>query len=265
MTPARKTPTLASWRPGDSNSWLAELTAALAPAGLNCVGVVSAARYDAAAPPQFAVERLHAGARSVVVVGSGGRAHWQQFLAHVAADPPARLARSSHPLDDFCAAVFARLGSLVDGCRLIFPTPGAPAGFDFMRLAELAGLGAQSELGTLVSQRFGPWFGLRAAIYTPLALDDSPLARNLCHGCAAPCRVACPVSAVGPAFDWRRCVDERLRAGAGCRSRCFARLACVVAPAEAYDSLELTYHYDRVEGRRQLCAHFGVIDEAGPG
>ena len=85
------------------------------------------------------------------------------------------------------------------------------------------------------------------------------------HGCPAPCRGACPVGAVDAVFAWRRCVDERLRAGSGCRSRCHARLACVVGIEHAYDDLELSYHYDRTEGRRRLCALFGVADEAGPG
>ena len=240
--------------------WLEELGAALLPSGLNHLGVVSRARYDAAAPPAFAAERLHAGTRAVVVLGSGGRAHWEQFLAYVAEDPIARLARTPDPLDDFCASLFARWVPLTAGCRVIFPTAGAPAGFDFMRLAELAGLGAPSELGTLVSERFGPWLGLRAAIYTPRDLEDSPPARRLCDGCAAPCRAACPVGAVAASFDWRRCVDERLRPGSGCRARCISRSACIVAPEEAYDELEITYHYDRNEGRRRLCARFGVAD-----
>jgi epoxyqueuosine reductase QueG len=242
--------------------WLRALRAALEPSGLNHVGVVSRARYDAAAPAELAGERLWPGTRSVVVIGSGGGAHFDRFLAHVAADPVARLARSSHPLDDFCAFEIARLGPLGDGCRAIFPSLG---GFDFMRLAELAGLGAPSEIGTLVSERFGPWFGLRVALFTPHALDDSPPARRLCDGCHAPCRAACPVAAVGPRFDWRRCVDERLRAASSCRDRCHSRRACVVAPEAAYDALELTYHYDRTIGRRRLCERFGVRDEAGPG
>jgi epoxyqueuosine reductase len=242
---------------------LAALQAALAPSGLNHLGVVSAARFDTAAPPALATARLHPGTRAVVVVGSGGRVHWERFLAHVAEDPRARLARTHHPLDDFTAWVFARLP--LPGCRVIFPTASAPPGFDFMRLAELSGLGTPGEIGTLVSERFGPWFGLRAAIFTPAPLPDSPPPRRMCEGCAAPCRAACPVSAVGEQFDWRRCVDERLRAGSGCRMRCHARLACIVAPEEAYDELELAYHYDRTEGRRQLCARFAIPDESGPG
>src|SRR5262245_5457091 len=145
--------------------FLQELSGGVAPEGLNHVGVVAAARYDAAVPARFAVETMHPGTRSIVVLGSGGRLHWDRCLSYVKADPLARRARNPHPLDSFCAAVMEGLG--LSGCRIVYPTRAI--GFDFMRLAELAGLGAPSELGILVSERFGPWFALRAAIYTPLA------------------------------------------------------------------------------------------------
>jgi hypothetical protein len=35
----------------------------------------------------------------------------------------------------------------------------------------------------------------------------------------------------------------------------------VVAPEHRYDPLERLYHYNRVEGRRQLCRLFGIADE----
>jgi epoxyqueuosine reductase len=238
--------------------WLRALIDQLEPHGLNHFGVVTRARYDEVAPPPFQADEMHPNTRSIVVVGSGGRAHWQQFLLHVSRDPLAHLARTSHPLDDFCRAALPSL----EGCRVVFPSVLA---FDFMKLAEIAGLGAPSLLGTLVSTSFGPWFGLRAAIFTPVDLPGSPLQASLCHGCAAPCRTACPVAAPSIPFEWRRCMDERLGTGSTCRSRCHARLACIVAPEHAYDDLELTYHYDRAEGRRRLCAHFGVHDQAGLG
>jgi hypothetical protein len=246
--------------------FLDALAAALAPAGLNQIGVVTRAHYDAAAPPPFALARLHPPAQSVVVIGSGGRAHWDRFLDWIARDPRARLAQSAHPLDTFSAACFDALAPLLDGCRVIFPAT-APPGFDFMRLAELAGLAAPSELGILVSARFGPWLGLRAAVLAPHPLVGSPPPPRPCDGCPAPCRAACPVGVVGPGarvaggFDWRGCVGERVRAGSSCRDRCGARAACILAPEAAYDALEQLYHYHRREGRRRLLARFGVADE----
>src|SRR5262249_8360187 len=145
----------------------------LEPLGLNHVGVIGRDRYDRAAPPAYQCARVHAGTRSIVVVGSGGRTHWERFLEYVAADPESRLARTSHPLDDFCRAMTPEL----DGCRVVWPSL---LGFDFMKLGELAGLGAPSELGTLVSRRFGPWFGLRIAIFTPAELSETPAHPRLC-------------------------------------------------------------------------------------
>jgi hypothetical protein len=173
-----------------------------------------------------------------------------------------RLARRGHPLDDFTAATLADLEPALQGCRVFLPTLDAQTRLDFMRLGQLAGLGAPSELGVLVSERFGPWFALRAAIFTPHDLKESPAAPALCNGCHAPCRAACPAAIVGPPpFPWPACVAVREGPRSPCRARCGARETCVVAPEQRYDSLEMLYHYDRPAGRRALCARFGVIDE----
>lgn len=240
--------------------FLEELRAELSREGLNHVGVVRSARYDEVAPPDLRAERIHRGTKAIVVVGSGGRAHWERFLAYVAEDPIERFATRRDPLDDFCAAVFARLGGLLAGCRVLHPTIGATIHVDFMKLGALAGLGHPSELGILVSAAFGPWFGLRAAIFAPHDLDETARGAAPCEGCPAPCRAACPVAAVGPSFSWPLCWTERVRPGSGCRARCDARAACVVAPEAAYDEVETTYHNDRAAGRRLLCARFGVED-----
>jgi len=247
-----------------SSGFLESLRSDLAREGLNHIGVVTRTRYDAAAPPHLRAEQIHPAARAIVVVGSGGRAHWEAFLAYVAEDPVERLARRADPLDDFCADVFARLGASLDGCRVIFPTFQASVRLDFMKVAALAGLGAPSELGILVSERFGPWLGLRAAVFVPHDLPESGAAQRLCDGCPAPCRAACPPRIVGPGlFPWPRCVAERSATGSPCGSRCGAREACVVAPEARYDALELVYHYDRPAGRRMLCERFAVHDEVG--
>ena len=244
---------------------LEHLREPLAREGLNHLGVVGRARYDAAAPPALRADRLHPSTRSIVVVGSGGRAHWERFLAWLAVDPVGRLASRDHPLDDFTAATMASLAPRLEGCRVFFPTLEAPVHLDFMRLGALAGLGAPSELGILVSERFGPWLALRAAIFTPCALEEDRPPRALCEGCPAPCRGGCPAAIVGPrAFPWASCTSARIAPCSPCRTRCGAREACVVAPEERYDALEMLYHYDRPAGRRALCARLGVRDERPP-
>lgn len=224
--------------------------------GLNHVGVVGRARYDAAAPDAVAAERVHPGTRSIVVVGSGGRAHWDAFLAWLAVDPVGRLAMREHPLDDFCEETFAAFD--LRGCRVVFPTFRAVPRLDFIALAALAGLGAESELGILVGERFGPWFGLRAAIFTPEALPETFERESPCRACSAPCRSSCPAHAVGlRPFPWQACVDAR---ATSCTSRCSAREACIVRPDERYDPLERAYHHDPIAGRRALCEKFGIED-----
>jgi hypothetical protein len=212
-------------------SLLDELAAALAPAGLNVFGV---------ARPE-ALSTVHPAAKSIVVVGSGGRAHWDAFLRYVAEDPAARLAKTQHPLDDFCAAVFAKLD--LPRCRVVFPTFRSEIRIDFMTLAERAGLGRRSELGLLVDPQYGPWFALRAAVFTPEEIEPRPLARRMCDGCDAPCLRDLPPGLAVPALHLP------------------ARLACIVGPEHAYDELERIYHYDRAQGRRLLCEKFGVRDE----
>jgi hypothetical protein len=217
--------------------FLPRLAAALAPAGLNQLGVVARARYDAAAPPHVQAAGILPEAQSIVVVASGGRSLWEAFLRYLAEDPVARLARRAHPLDAYTEEVVQGLGPLLDGARVVYPFFGAPARISFMRLAELAGLGRPSELGILVGPRFGPWFGLRAALFVPFALEESAPIARLCDGCSAPC--------LRPEQPLAR------------------RRACVVAPEEAYGEEQAGYHYDRVRARAELCARFGVRDQAG--
>lgn len=213
-----------------------ELREALAPYGYNGFGVIARERFDRAAPPPFRCDVIHPPARSVVVVASGGPAHFAAFLEWIAVDPVARLGRQAHPLDAFSADVFARLE--LPGARVVFPAFLAPLRLDFVKMAELAGLGRPSEIGLLVDERFGPWFALRAAIFTPEELPDGAIGRRLCDGCAAPCRI--PTDPLAQ------------------------RLACIVGTEHAYDELQRIYHYDRPRGRRLICETFGVKDEAIP-
>ncbi|MGZ3429993.1 MAG: hypothetical protein ACXVCV_25255, partial [Polyangia bacterium] len=125
-----------------------ELAEALAPFGYNGFGVIARARFDAAAPPPFRCDVVHPPARSVLVVATAGPWHFRAFLDWLAIDPIARLARDPHPLDAFSAHLFARLD--LPGARVVFPTFTAPLKLDFVKMAELAGLGRPSELGLLV-------------------------------------------------------------------------------------------------------------------
>ncbi len=237
---------------------LQRVAAPLARIGLDHVGVVAAERYDALAPASASTStgRVHPGTRSIAVFASGGRAHWDAFLAYVAADPHGRLLARAHPLDDFCAETFASLSSELAGCRVVFPTVHAEIHLDFLALARLAGLGAESELGILVSARFGPWFAMRAAVFTPELLEETGEVPPPCASCPAPCRGACPAGAVGlRPFPWRACVEAR---ASSCAARCDAREACIVGVDARYGELERAYHHDPARARRLLLARFGL-------
>jgi len=219
--------------------------------GLGPWGVVAQGRYDAAAPEPLRTAAILPGARSVVVIGSGGPALFRRFVDDVGRSP-SRLDEPD-PLDSFVERTFAHVDALfAEGGERFRRIPAAATAtprLDFVRLAMLAGLGLPGEFGLLVHPVFGPWFALRAAVFTTRDLPDSaPMSRSLCEGCPAPCRAACPPRIVGPGpFDWRACAAAH-DAGEPCRSRCGARLACVIGPQSRYDPMQILYHADRARG-----------------
>ena len=179
---------------------LAALRAALAPSGLNLLGVAALRDYDALVP---ATHRLGVrAAHTAVVIGNGGGAFWEAYRRHVARHP--EFATRPHPLDDFTTAIMeeralavaARFGVAAE-LRLPFRATDPP--LSFVHLAEAAGLGRRSILGVLVHPEFGPWLALRGAL-----LIDAPITAprpadgfDPCPTCVErPCIIACPAGAV---------------------------------------------------------------------
>src|SRR4030095_13906537 len=112
---------------------------AVAPYGLNLVGVASVAAYDSQVAPERRRAGRRGGAGSVIVVGNGGGAFWEAYRRACAADP-ARAARPD-PLDDFTREVVeAACAPLIDPqtMRILFPF-GFEGTVSFTRLAVLAG------------------------------------------------------------------------------------------------------------------------------
>src|SRR5689334_15782858 len=88
---------------------LARLRETLGDGGLNLVAAVEAGAWDAAGPPAgFAAGELLDGARSLIVVGSGGRALWGRFTAWLGEAARERLTDELHPLDRYVAGVLDR-------------------------------------------------------------------------------------------------------------------------------------------------------------
>ena len=166
-------------------------------AGLNHLGLVAGAAWDATQPPARRTGTLFPGTRSILVVANGGRALWDAFLDDLRRDPSG-LTTEAHPLDAFVErAVRSTEAAFGDVPRRWFwATDTADVVLDFRVLAQLAGLGAPSRLGLLLDARFGPWVGLRAACFLAADVPDLPApalpAPDLCAPCEAPCRAACP-------------------------------------------------------------------------
>jgi hypothetical protein len=199
---------------------VADLTRALAPFGLNLIGVATPAAYDALVPVGHRFGD-HAPAGAIVVIGNGGGALWSAYRAHLGHHP--ELADHEHPLDTFTAAVLTahalpiaeRLG-LRPTLRLPFRETTPP--LSFMHLAEAAGLGRRGLLGVLLHPEFGPWMALRGAL---LVDEAAPTARpaagfDPCTSCRErPCVAACPGDAVAHPDGWDvpRCIAFRVDAG----------------------------------------------------
>ncbi len=216
-------------------------------AGLNVRGCLSAARYDERVPAAWRAARLCPGARSAVVVGNGGPAHFRAFRAA----PEARGRRD--PLDRFTRrVVLEAAGALAEGSvPLLYAERRGGRFADFVALGEAAGLGAPSRLGLLLHPEYGPWLAIRALVLTPLALPETrPLAGFApCEGCPAPCAAACPGAAVpASGFDAGACARTRAALPA-CRARCAARNACVVGPEHAYGPEAEAHHMAAVAFR----------------
>ncbi len=208
--------------------------------GLNLLGCLGRARYDALVPRAWQAAQVLPAARSVLVVASGGRALFEAFRAA----PESRLARD--PLDAYTRRVVeAAAERLARPTRALFAFERRGGAFaDFVALGRAAGLGSPSRLGLLLHPVYGPWLSIRALLLTARELPETPERAGFdpCRGCPAPCADACPGRAVGPArFDANACAATRRREP-GCRARCAARRACVVGPEHAYAPAAEAHH-----------------------
>jgi epoxyqueuosine reductase QueG len=206
--------------------------------GLNLLGVLSIARYDAEVPAAWRAETILPGARSAVLLGAGGRALFEALERA----PEARFAVD--PLDHYTRRVAETAAQALEGRALLAFERRGERYADFVALGRAAGLGAPSRLGLLLHPEYGPWLSLRALLLVPRELPESePLGDfDPCRGCPAPCAEACPGGALaGDRFDVGRCATTRGREP-GCALRCDARRACVVGSRHRYSVRAEAHH-----------------------
>jgi hypothetical protein len=225
---------------------------ALAPLGLNLIGVTTVAAYDALVPERYRLGGDGA-VRAAIVIGNGGGAFWSSFRAHVAQH--SGYDARPHPLDDFTSEIMHELvlptaARLRVRARLRVPFGTSDPPLSFVHLAEAAGLGRRSILGVLIHPEFGPWIALRGA----LLIDEEASAPrpaagfDPCPRCLdRPCVRACPGSAVTFTAGWDipRCIGHRQANEGACADRCHARFECVYGRAYRYPADELAYHQRR--------------------
>lgn len=224
-----QTPTALGWDPR------------LEAAGFNTTGVLSTRDYDNLVPAPWASKALLTDARSVLVLGCGGRSFGDAFeRAPEAGSPP-----EPDPIDRFTERVVEQaVGDLSRrgiSARAVFYWQQRENQFaDFVALGRACGLGSASRLGMLLHPVFGPWISLRAFVLSSDPLDPTPPlpGPGPCTGCPAPCATACPGAAVASqnsdaGFDIDRCSRTTLSLEA-CQTHCSARRACVIGGEHAY-------------------------------
>ncbi|HZN40955.1 MAG TPA: hypothetical protein VFD82_19270 [Planctomycetota bacterium] len=230
-----------------SSSLLVEAKRQAASTGLNLFGIVDAERFDAWQPLEQRTTTMLPDCGTIIVLGSGGRAHPRNF-----SHPDARIVHGMSPQDliAFERAAAQGLAAMLHcrsvRCRLVEPVAGQR--LNFVRLAEAAGFGTVSPVsGLLLHPEFGPWVSVRAA----LLLDGRPFGPvtdasitdlfQPCCNCARPCLTACPVSVHDGLGNQNlaRCAEHRHQGG--CVSGCSSRRACPVG-AEHRDQIGPDVH-----------------------
>ena len=163
------------------------------------------------------------GVGAICLLGADGDWMWEVF-----SDSPETADRQPDPLDRWSRRVIGGLAAKLNGVAL-FPFGGPPYQ-PFQRWASRGEAAVSSPVAMQVTAKRGLWTSYRGALgfRRPIDLvernDTSP-----CHGCSAPCLIACPVDAfAGGVYDVPCCVAHVTSpSGEECRARgCLVRHAC---------------------------------------
>ncbi|HXX69202.1 MAG TPA: hypothetical protein VEK07_18600 [Polyangiaceae bacterium] len=209
--------------------------------GIDLVASCGIAAYDTRAPAALRSSALLPGARGLVVVASAGPALWRRFRARMDARP--ELWEAPHPYDAFVAETLSRADDRLGAAgirHLRFDAAfGAPLRVDFVKLAQLVGLGAPAPFPLLIHPLHGPWWALRGAWLVDAEVDPPAVLCSPCDGCAAPC------------------IGGRQNASTGAfRASPEVRGRCVVGQVSRYDAEQIAYHENRAETAIRLRGAF---------
>ena len=214
---------------------LAAIAAAAAAEGLTPIGAFHPAAEDRAPP----------GTGTLVLLGPDGAGFWDRFRA-------GREFRdgAGDPLDRWSARVVGGLAERL-GAGAVFPF-GGPPWAPFTAWARLSGEAWESPVGLLVHARLGLFVSYRGALAFRERLDLPPGGPRPCDVCAAPCRSACPVGALGGGgYDVAGChrfLDSA--PGRDCLDRgCAVRRACPVG-ADLRPEAQSGFHMRDFHGKR---------------
>jgi hypothetical protein len=215
------------------SSLLAEVRRHARGAGLNLLGLVDAGRFDAAQAKDRRVTSIAPKCGTVLVVGSGGRALWQQFTRRHGGGACAGVRHVDRYGLEAARGIESMLRSAAIPSRMV--VGACDTRLPFSQLAEAAGLGTVSPVtGLLLHPEFGPWVRIRAVVLAdgqPFGpIPDGSIGHRFqpCCGCSRPCVAACPVG-VHDGFggqDLGRCATHRH--DGNCATQCSSRSACPV-------------------------------------
>lgn len=236
------------------DSLLAQTRERLKKKGINLWGVARMEDFDGWQSRQARLSACSATCKTAIVIGTGGRAFWRQLAEQQGLG-------GKDPLDRFSESALEQEVGILAGhgvrAKALFPFAKKPV--DFLRLAELAGIGKLSPVVPfLLHPRFGPWISLRGALLLEEELSPSEELEDFspCHYCHAPCLDACPVDAYGQdgRSDLRPCGEHRHQGG--CPDGCDVRRACPIGAAERYSPEEERFRH--AHSLPILRRHFGL-------
>ena len=181
---------------------LGALEAACLAEGFDLFATTTVGAYDRLVPEAFRLERpasasldaawrVGAASRCLVLVGNT-RAAWPRFLDALSDGSDPTLASHPHPFDTWTARrlTIALAPATAYRHELRFAFSGPPNHFSALHLAEASGLAFRGPAGLAIHPRFGPWFGLRAALAIDLPWREAAPPTDLCSACPAPCKPA---------------------------------------------------------------------------